>query len=272
MDDSIFKNTMADMNWLEIKDKGEKDIPVLFPIGTIEQHGPHLPLGNDIYFSYAVCRNIQKKAQDKGKEILIAPPYYWGINKCTGTFPGTFTLKLETMKQVLVEIFEDLLKFGFHKIYCINYHGDALHIQTILAAIKFANTEYEMKIKMLMEPYELAEHGLSGTEYYCLLDAADYPPEIFGNEDTGLDIHAGTYESATMKHFYHDILDEETAKRLPDSSLDMNTIKIWLQGDEDVRKVVPLGYAGNPAVYEKKLSQVRKIYEILSEYIADKIN
>lgn len=52
----------------------------------------------------------------------------------------------------------------------------------------------------------------------------------------------------------------------------MNTIKVWLQGDKDVKKVVPLGYAGNPAAYEKKLSDVRKIYEILSEYIADKIN
>lgn len=45
----------------------------------------------------------------------------------------------------------------------------------------------------------VASKALSGTEDYCLLDAADYPPEIFGNEDNGLDIHAGAYESASIK-------------------------------------------------------------------------
>lgn len=45
MNDSIFTNTMADMNWKEVEEKGRKNIPVLFPIGVIEQHGPHLPLG-----------------------------------------------------------------------------------------------------------------------------------------------------------------------------------------------------------------------------------
>lgn len=271
MNDSIFTNTMADMNWKEVEEKGRKNIPVLFPIGVIEQHGPHLPLGNDIYFSYAVCRNIQKKAFDKGKEILIAPPYYWGINNCTSAFPGTFSLKPETMKRVLAEIFGNLSTFGFQNVCCMNYHGDSLHIRTILEAIRIANSEYGMKIKMLMEPYELDDYGLSGTEDFCLLDTADYPPDIFDEEENGLDIHAGAFECAAMKLFYPDILEEGIARQLPDSSLDSDTIRLWLQGGEEVRKLLPLGYAGNPAGYEKKLPEVRKTFDILCEFIADQI-
>ncbi len=268
---SIFEKTMADMNWNEIEEKGKKAVPVLFPLGVIEQHGPHLPLGTDIYYSYAVCRLIQEKAMKKGKELLIAPPYYWGINHCTGAFPGTFSLRTDTMKQVLLEIFENLSGWGFKKIYCINYHGDPLHMQTILEAAKQADDKYEMEVRLLLEPYELAEHGLSGEEDYCMVDRAEYPPEVFAGENVGLDIHAGAFETASIKYFYPDMPDEELAGKLPDDSLDEDTIQTWLQGGSGVRKLVPHGYAGNPAGYEKQLENVSKIYEILSEHIAERI-
>ncbi|MEY8357270.1 creatininase family protein [Lachnospiraceae bacterium 54-53] len=51
--ESIFADTMADMNWKEIEQMGQESVPVLFPLGVVEEHGPHLPLGTDIYMSYA---------------------------------------------------------------------------------------------------------------------------------------------------------------------------------------------------------------------------
>lgn len=268
---SIFTDTMADMSWKEIETKGKAGVPILFPLGVIEQHGPHLPLGTDIYYSYAICHKIREKALEKGKEVLIAPPYYWGINHCTGAFPGTFSLKPDTMKLVLADIFQNFSMWGFRKIYCINYHGDPLHIRTILEAASTANREYGMEVRLLMEPYELAEHGLSGEEDYCMVDGAEYPPELFENDGTGLDIHAGAFETATIKHFYSDMPDEELAKKLPDCSLNDSTIQSWFAGGEEARKVVPFGYAGNPAGYEKQQETVGRIYEILCEYVADKI-
>lgn len=268
---SVFENTMADMNWKEIEEKGNTGSIILFPLGVIEQHGPHLPLGTDIYYSYAVCRKIQEKALEKGKDVLMAPPYYWGVNHCTGTFPGTFSLRVDTMKQVLMEIFEDFSMWGFKKIYCINYHGDPLHMQTILEAAKLANSKYEMEVRLLLEPYELAEHGLSGEENYCMVDRAEYPQEVFGGGDMGLDIHAGAFETASIKSFYPDMPDEELAKKLPNDCLNEDTIQIWLQGGKEVRNLVPRGYAGNPAGYEKQLKNVCKIYEILSEHIAERL-
>lgn len=49
--ESIFRDTMADMNWREIGEMGHRDIPILFPVGIMEEHGPHLPLAMDIFLA-----------------------------------------------------------------------------------------------------------------------------------------------------------------------------------------------------------------------------
>ena len=46
---NIFKDTMAEMTYKQIEKLVEQDAIVLFPVGIIEEHGPHLPLGTDIY-------------------------------------------------------------------------------------------------------------------------------------------------------------------------------------------------------------------------------
>lgn len=268
---SIFCNTMADMNWKEIEEMGHGDIPVLFPLGVIEEHGPHLPLATDIYFSCAVCRKIKIEVENMNGKCLIAPPYYWGINHCTGDFPGSFSLREETMKRVLNDIFENLNHFGFRRIYCINQHGDPLHIKTILKAIRESNKTHNMHIKMLIEPYELSDYNLTGNEEDILVDKAEYPSSLFLEDNGLLDIHAGAFETAAMKYFYKQILDPEVVKNLTDYSLNYEDVEKWLQGGKSARNVVPLGYAGNPAEYEKKLQNVEDIFSILCKYVAEAI-
>ena len=47
---SIFQETMAEENWTKFQNTALKTTALLFPLGVIEEHGPHLPLGSDIYF------------------------------------------------------------------------------------------------------------------------------------------------------------------------------------------------------------------------------
>lgn len=54
----FLENTMAYMNWEEVKAAGEKKLPVLFPLGVIEEHGPHLPLGSDILWCKSLYRSF----------------------------------------------------------------------------------------------------------------------------------------------------------------------------------------------------------------------
>ena len=49
---NIFKDTMSEMTYEQIEKLVEQEAIVLFPVGIIEEHGPHLPLGTDIYLAY----------------------------------------------------------------------------------------------------------------------------------------------------------------------------------------------------------------------------
>jgi len=112
---------------------------------------------------------------------------------------------------------------------------------------------------------------LSGKEDYILVDNAEYPKSLFLEDNGLLDIHAGAFETAAIKYFYKQILNIEAVKNLPVYSLNYRNIKKWLQGGESARNVVPLGYAGNPSEYEKKLSSIEAMFSILCKYVAEVI-
>ncbi|MBQ7916133.1 MAG: creatininase family protein [Firmicutes bacterium] len=264
MNISIFNETMVDWSWQELE--ARKGNTVLLPLGVIEEHGPHLPLGSDIYFSYGICQRIQQEVERLGGSCVIAPPMFWGINYCTGGFPGSFSLRPETMKMLLADIFADFKRFGFNRVICVNEHGDPLHIQTILESVQEANQK-GMRVQLLMEPYELKDYGV--TDLDCVLvDEAEYPPELFG-EGEGLDIHAGAYETAALYGLYPEMIKETDG--LPDYSLNRETIRTWMGGGESVKTVVPLGYAGNPAHWQGMKEKVKGIFEILCQFVAQKI-
>jgi len=87
---NIFEGTMAHMTYLQIEEAAREGTSVLFPIGVIEEHGPHLPLAVDVYGSYLQSRGVKSELERKGIKSLIAPPFYWGINVATGSFGGSF--------------------------------------------------------------------------------------------------------------------------------------------------------------------------------------
>lgn len=272
---SIIQETMVTNSWQEIQKAAADKVSVLFPIGVIEEHGPHLPLGADIYWSYSMCRMVKEKLQSKGRESVIAPPYYWGVNHCTGSFPGSFSLKPETMQQVLFEIFENLKNFGFSDIYCFNYHGDSFHIMTIVEAIKKANEELGIRAKLVLEAMDLQLHGWQGNEEFLLVSNPNYPMEWFEEQEPSeqglLDIHAGAFETAVLNYFCPEQVDLEKAQRLKSYSLNDEELQKWLQGGETTKEVVPLGYAGNPAGYEAVSKHVEEMLDLQSADIASRI-
>ncbi len=272
---SIFEETMVTDNWQQVQKAGEEGRRVLFPIGVIEEHGPHLPLGADIYWSYTICKMIKRELKSKGWESVIAPPYYWGINHCTGGFPGSFSLKQDTMQQVLFEIFENLKSFGFSEVYCFNYHGDGVHVRAIVETIKRANEELGMKVRFVLESMDLALYGWKGDEDFLLVSMPDYPMEWFEEQEPSeqglLDIHAGAFETAVMNRICPKQVDLDKARQLKSSSLNSEELKKWLQGGEVTRSVVPLGYAGNPAGYEAVSRHVEEMLCLQVKDIANRI-
>ncbi|MFZ5434524.1 MAG: creatininase family protein [Calditrichota bacterium] len=241
---SIFKETMADMTWPEIEDAAQQEAVVLFPLGVIEEHGPHIACGADLYQAYQQCRLIKADLERRGTPAVIAPPFYWGVNYSTRHFPGSFDIKPETMKAVLNDILQNLQCWGFTEVYMLNCHGEYGHNQAILECAKNAQRNIGIAARWVISGGMARRYKLSGEEEY-LLFVDENPPEGEPQVDAP-DFHAGAHETGDMVAFFPELVDIDAAKQLGLPEVKGGGYKEW---GMDARAVTPLGYAGNPSAY-----------------------
>lgn len=242
----IFKDTMANMKWTEIHKFVDENALVLLPLGVIEEHGPHLCLGTDIYVAHLKCVFIKEKLKENGIESVIAPPFYWGICQSTGSFIGSFKIRKETARALLFDIMNSLVEFGFSNIFGINAHGDIDHNIVILEAFKDVTEKLGVNARYTFFKEIMHHYGLLGDEaYICPLKQQS----ISVSKSKYPDVHGGDIETAVMKKFYPDLTDTNKAKSLPPVSLGDDRIMTWLYGGH-TKELSSEGYLGAPADYE----------------------
>lgn len=108
-----------EMNRREIEKAQQAGYMIIIPVGSIEQHGPHLPVDTDINSSY----EIAKRAAMKRGDVLICPPVWFGYSPHHMGFHGTITIRLETFLDLLKDICDSLYQHGFRKMLILNGHG-----------------------------------------------------------------------------------------------------------------------------------------------------
>jgi creatinine amidohydrolase len=191
----LTRETMINMTWQEVQEKADRGACVLLPLGVIEEHGPQLCLGTDIYTALVYCRFVKERLAQQGVEAIIAPPFYWGICQSTGSFIGSFRIRRETARELLIDILHSLCEFGFTRIFGINAHGDIEHQLAIMDAFK-AVSGIDGMIAAYLFPKNLLHHyGLTGQEaYLCPIE----PQTISVSASAVPDIHAGDIETATI--------------------------------------------------------------------------
>ena len=241
---SIFEETMVDMPWPELEKAIKGGAAVLLPTGVIEEHGPHMGLGVDTYLSYLVCKLTRHELESRGVKTLIAPPYYWGINNATGSFPGSFTVRKETMKSVLFDILDCLKRWGADCVFNINWHDDSHHCAALLEAIKEGSRGTGIKAFSVISNILARRLGLAGEESNVLIYDIPLPKEA---PPQGLDIHAGSFETGAMVNYFPDEVNVEMSKALKPTNIKPEDFKVWRQGWDCAKKITPLGYLGNPA-------------------------
>ena len=110
------------MLWSEITqtdlEKFDENTVAILPIGSIEAHGPHLPLGTDFLDVYRIAIEAAKKTGS-----LVLPPVTFGYAAETRHLPGTVSFKAETLLKVLEDICDEVARNGFRKILILNGHG-----------------------------------------------------------------------------------------------------------------------------------------------------
>jgi creatinine amidohydrolase len=262
---SIFQETMADMTWPEVEKAARDGAVVLMTTAVIEEHGPHMSCGIDTYLGYFLCKLTRRELESRGVKAVIAPPFFWGVNSATQVFPGTFSIRPETMKALLGDIFASLKSMGFRHVFNINAHGDGQHKRAAIQAILEARGSTGLDIRYLVSEDDIRALGLTGEPPAWVL-LHKMPPDT-GPKSPYLDIHAGAGETGLVAAFFPGLVDLRMAKTLAPSRLQAQQVGEWLK---DARKTTPLGYFGDPAHYsiEESRAYVPEWCRLMAEAIA----
>ena len=98
----------------------------IIPIGSIEQHGPHLPLGTDSIIVQYLVDVINEKFNDK---VLVCPTIYITCSFEHLGFPGTLTIEYTTLLKYLLELFKSLRdSCSVKSIVIVNGHGGIIDV------------------------------------------------------------------------------------------------------------------------------------------------
>lgn len=109
---------LEELSWFDVEGYLKRGDLIIVPIGSIEQQGPHLPLGTDFINTQYIAIKAAEKCQ-----VLVGPTIRPGVSYNHLDFPGTITLRPETLSNILVDVGASLASHGFRKILFLNGHG-----------------------------------------------------------------------------------------------------------------------------------------------------
>lgn len=114
------KYVYGDLTWPEVNDAVDLRKTILLPVGSTEQHGPHLPLDVDNLLPTSVCMEAAKQAPER---LLVAPTIPYGFNIHAMDFPGTIHVAWDHYINFCVDVCKSFVYHGFKRIVIVDGHG-----------------------------------------------------------------------------------------------------------------------------------------------------
>lgn len=138
---------MANMTWYEFNERKNKDV-VILPVGSVEQHGPHLPLFTDTIISEGFANLLGDKVNG-----IVMPSINYGYKSQPASgggplFPGTIDLNGTTLINLVKDIIEELIRDGVRKIALVNSHFE--NQAFLLEAIDLVSKNMPSDTKIIM--------------------------------------------------------------------------------------------------------------------------
>lgn len=110
---------LAHLTWKDV-DALSRDIVVVIPTGSLEQHGPHLPLITDTLLATAVAEAVEARLVE---DVLLTPTLWLGASGHHLKFSGTLSASFDVYMGAIRDVVESLMPHGFRKFFLINGHG-----------------------------------------------------------------------------------------------------------------------------------------------------
>lgn len=171
----------AEMTWREIEQARDQDVPVIIPMGSTEEHGPHSPTG-DYMIADVIAERVARNAG-----AIMAPVLPFSYSEYFRHYPGTITLQAETMRLLIKDTVYCLLDQGFKHVILLNGHkGNEPVLFPLIREIR--------RERGVLVPFVAPlAFGLSG----------GVQKELYGDNPTG---HGGEPIGSVMMHLYPSLM------------------------------------------------------------------
>lgn len=220
----------SELTSAEITAIGRNDAVVVLPLGAVEQHGPHLPLGTDGMLAEGLLATAEPRIS---AACVLLPLLTVGASDEHERFPGTLSLGTRGLHDAVLAVGDGVARAGFERLVIINAHGGNG------PALGAALLELRRRHAMLAVGTNWMRFGL--------------PEGILTEEERALDVHGGLVETSLMLHLRPDLVRMERAEDFASSqaALSARTHRLraygpvaygWMAGDLN-----PHGVVGNAA-------------------------
>lgn len=151
---------------------------VIFPVGSVEEHGDHLPLCTDSIQPEYIALEVAKRTG-----CLVAPPFRYGICNATRNFAGTITIQFNTLYNLVHDVLSELVRNGFRRIIVLSGHAGNSH----MVALRLAAQDVVVRCDEEQEECRV-----------MVLSDFDFAEELTPHYAEASDGHAGTIETSRV--------------------------------------------------------------------------
>lgn len=197
-----------------------QDNPVaIIPLGAIEQHGPHLPLGTDSYVALEMAKRVARRTSS-----IVVQACWPGFSPHHMGFAGTIAFRWETLMNIILDTVESLVHHGVKKVLLLNAHGGNVQIAQLSA--RLAKRSFDAQVLM-------PTGGGSS-------DPAGLLKEV--------DVHAGRGETGIALALFPDLVQMERVegfKPTAEFPPDVENLRDPEAEDADLRAQLVMAYIGD---------------------------
>ncbi len=172
--------------------------PIIIPVGSVEEHGDHLPLCTDSIQPEYVALEVAER-----KDCLVAPPLRYGICTSARNFAGTISISFEALHRIMLDVLEEFVRNGFTRILVVSGHAGQYH----MTALRLAAQEVVLN-------HERGDPGRMPRIMVC--SDYDFAYELRGKYFSEKDGHAGTIETSRVMAIRPDLVKKKGKASYPE--------------------------------------------------------
>src|SRR5262245_40906833 len=137
---------LAELTWEDVRDMDRSRTVALLPVGAIEAHGPHLPLGTDDVIAGAMARAAGAKLAARGLGAVLLPALAYSAAPFGAAFAGTLSVSPHAISALVADIAAEVSRHGFAALAIANAHLDPAHLGALTEAQRLAAARCAMPV------------------------------------------------------------------------------------------------------------------------------